>query len=106
MAAFELEMWSAVRHGRVLTKAVRSPVSLATGWIGVVSLTLGCFIAGRIVARWRDNIDFRPLWANTRRQEHHAPIVFAFTSTPQAISGRGRFTRAADPGTRQKVHEI
>jgi hypothetical protein len=50
--ASEMVWWGA-RHGRVVTHAVRSPVSRATRWIRVVSMALARVIAGRmVVSRW------------------------------------------------------
>jgi hypothetical protein len=49
------------RHGRVVTKAVRSPVRPATRWMRVVSMALARVIAGRMVMRQRASLDVRLL---------------------------------------------
>jgi hypothetical protein len=50
-------VWWGARHGRVVTRAVRSPVRPATRWIRVVSMALGKVIAGRMVVSRRASID-------------------------------------------------
>jgi hypothetical protein len=54
MAAFELEMWSAVRHGRVLTRAGRSPVRELTRCMRVVLMASGRVIVGRMMVAGSD----------------------------------------------------
>jgi hypothetical protein len=54
--ASEMVWWGA-RHGRVVTHAVRSPVTPATRWIRVVSMASARVIAGRMVVRRRASID-------------------------------------------------
>jgi hypothetical protein len=54
--ASEIVWWGA-RNGRVVTNAVRSPVSPATRWMRVVSIASGRGIAGSIVVSRRASID-------------------------------------------------
>jgi hypothetical protein len=56
------------RNGRVVTKAVRSPVRPATRWMRVVSRASGRVISGRMVVSRRASIDFpAPGASNMRR---------------------------------------
>jgi hypothetical protein len=72
--ASEMGWWGA-RNGRVVTKAVRSPVSPATLWIRVVSMASASVIAGRMVVSRRASMGVpapggpmrRTLWSQRRQ---------------------------------------
>jgi hypothetical protein len=49
------------RHGRVVTKVVRSPVRPATLWMRVVSMASARVIAGRMVVSRRASMDLPPV---------------------------------------------
>ena len=72
------KVWWGARNGRVVTKAIRSPVRPATLWIRVVSMASARDIAGRMVVSRRASIDSpapggpskRTLWAERRHHVH------------------------------------
>jgi hypothetical protein len=53
-------VWWGARNGRVVTRAVRSPVRPATRWMRVVSRASGRVIAGRMVVSRRTSLDLPP----------------------------------------------
>ena len=61
-------VWWGARNGRVVTNAVRSPVSPATRWIRVVSRASARVMAGRIVVSRRASIDWPAPGGPSRRR--------------------------------------
>jgi hypothetical protein len=65
--ASEIVWWGA-RNGRVVTRAVRSPVRPATRWMRVVSTASARVIAGRMVVSRRASMDLPAPWRSQEEE--------------------------------------
>src|SRR5262245_39819652 len=96
-------VWCGARNGRVVTKAVRSPVRPATLWIRMVSMVSARVIAGGMVVSRRASLDW-PALAGEGPAGNGQPTGSLWTVIPpvRPLSAEHRdhgLNRLADPAT-------